>query len=205
MWFSSSRTTGQVSSFLSLHLATSKILKSLEELWLGWQYLSRQGSLQPVRWVSRQPQDASGSRASPHLNTQSGWAVRAASARQPSASWTIKENRHFFYTFIHSCPCNYQLYLRLSLALYRDLYVWVWETVTVLKAKYYLIVHYSLKDFSVTLISALQRSSLHSRVPPGEDTSRLPRADPKAWIAKVWTRGQLFCPESYPRMRKNYS
>lgn len=37
------------------------------------------------------------------------------------------------------------------------------------------------------------------------DASRLPRAGPKAQATKVWTCGQLFCPQCYSRINKIYS
>lgn len=115
------------------------------------------------------------------------------SPREPSAYSIIKENIIYFSHFTPSCPCNYQLCLRLVLALYRDLYGWDWETV--LKAKQYLVVHYTLKDLSVTS----KEASPYANFPQG-DTRILPRAQP----AKVCTCGQLFCLKTYPRM-KNHS
>lgn len=185
----------QVSSFLNLHLATFKILRSLKELLLGWQLLNRQGSLQAVcLWVLG---------ISPFKHTV--WVN--SETRMQDSKVLVEQSRKtdmFSYTFIHSCPCSYQLYLRLRLELYRDLYTRNWET-NGSESKVILNSPAQIKKILRHTDKCTPRKwSQHSRAPQG-CIDRLPRAGPKVQAANIRPCGQILCPKSYPRMKKHYS
>lgn len=129
------------------------------------------------------------------------WVSRGAvTPREPSARSIIKENRNFFLSFYSFLSLQLPTLFKISVSTLQG-FVWLrlWETVMVLKAKQYLVVHYSLKELSLTLVSDLQGSFTICKPPPGRYQNIA-----QGTAAKVCICGQLFCLKTYPRM-KNYS